>query len=196
LYISQESWGGNTKFEFSMYTLIVYVKIISAVNTYLMKGYRFLVLAMMLSMIYEVISRYAFNSPTIWAYEFTGMLVGPFLIFSACWSMVKVEHVRLGIFYDRLTPRVQGIIDMITWTLFWFYVGLVLYYGWNAFLFSFSNKSVSKSLWAPLLWPWKLTVPVGCAFLLLQGVAVYANAIVKAITGVPLNMRSTQDKSK
>ena len=156
---------------------------ITAINVNFMKGYRLLILVMMLCMLYEVFARYVFNAPTIWSYELTGMLVGPLWMFSAGYSMVRNEHIRLDLVYNRLSPRKQGIIDSITWLLFFFYIGSVMYYGWDAFCFALAKQSRSDSLWAPLLWPWRLTVPVACGLLLLQGIVVYANCLYKAITG-------------
>lgn len=156
---------------------------ITAINVFVMKGSRFIVLAMMSFMLYEVVARYAFNAPTSWSYELTGMLMGALFLFAAAYCMVTNEHICLDLVYKRLSLRKQGIIDMITWMFFWFYIGTVLYYGWGAFRFSFTTMATSKSLWAPILWPWKMTIPIGCALLLLQGIVRYGQAIHKAITG-------------
>lgn len=148
-----------------------------------MKGYRFLLLAIMSFMLYEVVARYVFNAPTIWSYELTGMLFGALWLFSASYSMVRGEHIRLSLFYNRLSARRQGIVDMITWMFFWFYISALMYYGWQAFYLSFTTQARSVTLWGPFLWPWKMAVPLGCALLLLQGIVKYVHAVHKAITG-------------
>lgn len=150
---------------------------------YFMKGYRFLILAMMSFMLYEVVARYAFGAPTIWSYELTGMLFGALFVFSASYTMAYGEHIRLDLLYNCLSPRKQGILDMITWTFFWFYVGLIVYHGWQSFWVSFTMLEKSSTYWGPLLWPWKMAVPMGGALLLLQGIVKYGHAVHKAITG-------------
>jgi len=156
---------------------------ITRVNLGFMRVYGFLIIVMMVTMVYEVFARYIFDSPTIWSYELTGMLVGPLWLFAASYTMVHNDHIRLDLLYGRLPLRVQGGIDMITWLLFFFFIGAVTYYGWNAFYFSFTEHQHSSSLWGPIQWPWKLTVPVACGLLLLQGIVVYAGAVYKTFTG-------------
>jgi len=156
---------------------------ITRINIYFMKVYRYLILIMMIGMVYEVFARYAFDSPTVWSYEFTGMLVGPLWLFAASYTMVHNEHIRLDLLYGRLPLRVQGSIDMITWLLFFFFIGAVTYYGWDSFYSSYVSQAHSSSLWRPILWPWKLTVPVSCALLLMQGIVVYAGAVYKTFSG-------------
>ena len=156
---------------------------ITSVNVYFMKAYRFLIIVMMVGMVYEVFARYAFDSPTVWSYEFTGMLVGPLWLFAAGYTMVHNEHIRLDLVYNRFPLRVQGGIDMFTWLLFFFFIGSVMYYGWDSFYSSYTTQAHSSSLWGPILWPWKLTVPVACGLLLLQGIVVYTGAIYKTFTG-------------
>jgi len=156
---------------------------ITAINVYFMKGYRFVILAMMSFMLYEVVARYAFNVPTAWSYELTGMLFGVLWLFGAGYSLTRDEHIRLELLYKRLSTRKQGILDMVTWVFFWFYIGVIAYYGWQSFWFSFTVMERSRTYWGPLLWPWRLTVPIGCALLLLQGIVRYGHAVHKAVTG-------------
>ena len=158
-------------------------RIITAFNVHSMKAVRFLILVMMLSMLCEVVARYAFNKPTIWSYELTGMILGPMQLFGAVYVMARNEHIRLDLLYKRLSLRTQGMLDSITWLFFFFYVGLVMYFGWESSLFSFTITERSKSLWHPILWPWKIAIPISCFLLLLQGLVTYGRAIHKAITG-------------
>jgi TRAP-type mannitol/chloroaromatic compound transport system permease small subunit len=72
---------------------------------------------------------------------------------------------------------------MVTWLLFFLFVGAVMYYGWDAFYSSYQSQAHSGSLWRPILWPWKLTVPIASGLLLLQGIVIYAGAVYKAIAG-------------
>ena len=156
---------------------------ITTINIYFMKVYRYLIIAMMVAMVYEVFARYAADSPTVWSYELTGMLVGPLWLFAAGYTMVRNENIRLDMLYGRFPLRVQGAVDMVTWLLFFLFVGSVMYYGWDAFYSSYESQAHSGSLWRPIQWPWKLTVPIASGLLLLQGIVVYAGAIYKTIVG-------------
>lgn len=70
------------------------VKGINGFSTITANTIRWLVLIMMSITAYDVVARYFFNSPTIWAYELVGLLLGSFWlvggVFSGMW--------RYGIF--------------------------------------------------------------------------------------------------
>ena len=72
---------------------------------------------------------------------------------------------------------------MVTWLFFFLFIGAVTYYGWDSFYMSYVRQAHSHSAWGPPLWPWRLTVPIACGLLLLQGVVVYAGHLYKTITG-------------
>ena len=53
-----------------------------------------LILPMVLSLCYEVVSRYVFNAPTQWAYDMTFMLYGSFFMLGAAYTLQRKGHVR------------------------------------------------------------------------------------------------------
>lgn len=141
------------------------------------------ILALMSFTFYDVVMRYFFNSPTVWAYELSGWLLGPLWLLGGAYVLLHDEHVRLDILYQRFSPRKRAIIDLVTFTLLFFYCSLILIYGWDYFLYSFAKNEHSLTVWGPPIWPLKLMIPVGAAFILLQGVAKYIRDFHMAITG-------------
>jgi len=141
------------------------------------------ILALMSFTFYDVVMRYFFNSPTIWAYELVGLLFGPLWLLVGAYLLTHNEHVRMDIFYRRLAPRKQAIIDLITYSLFLIYAILILVYGWDYFMNSFMRGDQSRTIWHPYLWPFKLFIPVGVGLMLLTGIAKYIRDFYMAITG-------------
>ena len=142
-----------------------------------------LILVIMALTFYDVVVRYFFNAPTIWIYEFVGLLFGPLWLMVGAYLLTHDEHVRMDILWRRFTPRQQAIVDLITYTLFFFYVILVLVYGWDYFLTSFIRGGQSRTIWHPYLWPFKLFIPIGVGLMLLTGIAKYIRDLYMAITG-------------
>jgi TRAP-type mannitol/chloroaromatic compound transport system permease small subunit len=142
-----------------------------------------LILVIMALTFYDVVVRYFFNAPTIWIYEFVGLLFGPLWLLVGAYLLTHDEHVRMDILWRRFTPRQQAIVDLITYTLFFFYVILVLVYGWDYFLTSFIRGGQSRTIWHPYLWPFKLFIPIGVGLMLLTGIAKYIRDLYMAITG-------------
>lgn len=159
------------------------VQRIDAFSEIIAKTVRWLILITMSITVYDVVLRYLFESPTIWAYELSGLLLGPFWLLCGGYVLSKDAHVRMDVFYRRLPPRGQAIMDLATHTLFFFYCSLILIYGWNYFWLSLIRNEHSRSVWGPPVWPFAAVLPVGAGLLLLAGIAKYIRDLYTAITG-------------
>jgi TRAP-type mannitol/chloroaromatic compound transport system permease small subunit len=130
-----------------------------------------LIVPMTLAVTYEVIARYAFNAPTIWAYDTTYMLFSTQFMLAAAYTLLRGGHIRTDVFYERWSPRTRAIIDAVSYVLFFFPgMAFVLYAGsveaWHAW--EIGERS-DWSPWRPVIYPLKAVIPVTAALLLLQG---------------------------
>ena len=167
--------------------LQLFVEGIDTFSLKIAKTVRWLVIIIMSITVFNVVMRYFFDDPTIWAYPLSGLLLGPFWLLGGAYLLLQGGHVRLDMFYRRLTPRKQAILDLVTYTLFFFYCSLILIYGWDYFWLSFVRQEVSRGLWKTILWPFKVWIPVGIGLILLAGIAKYIRDFHIAITGRPLS---------
>ncbi|WP_280570608.1 TRAP transporter small permease [Chromohalobacter sp. 296-RDG] len=62
---------------------------------------------------YEVVARYFFHSPTIWANELSLYVCAIAYIYSGVYVMRRDAHLRISILYDMAPPRVQRILDVL-----------------------------------------------------------------------------------
>ncbi len=76
-----------------------------------------LLVPLVLGLTYEVVARYLFNAPTIWAYDLTFMLYGTFFMLGAAFALQRKGHVRTDMYYDRWSPRRQAMIDLVCYLL-------------------------------------------------------------------------------
>ena len=78
-------------------------------------------------MLYEVVSRYVFDRPTLWANELSLWLAGILYLFSGLYAMRERAHIRVTVFYDAFPRSVQRVLDVIAvLVVIAFTVGLVL----------------------------------------------------------------------
>lgn len=70
-------------------------------------------LAAMLILIQEVLLRYVFNAPTIWAHETTVFLCGAAFIFGGLYCTARDRHIRVVVLYDMVSPRVRRWFDVV-----------------------------------------------------------------------------------
>ena len=97
-----------------------------------------MLIPMILSLAYEVVARYAFGKPTIWAYDMTFMLYGSFFMLGASYTLRKKGHIRTDMFYERWSPRKQAYVDLACYVLFFYPLVLVFTLtGWEYFLKAF-----------------------------------------------------------
>jgi TRAP-type mannitol/chloroaromatic compound transport system permease small subunit len=132
-----------------------------------------LIVPMTLAVTYEVIARYAFNAPTIWAYDVTYMLFGAQFMLAASYTLLKGGHIRTDVFYERWSAATRAKIDLAAYVLF-FFPGMlfILYAGgveaWKAW--EIGERS-DWTPWRPIIYPLKAVIPISAALLLLQGLA-------------------------
>jgi TRAP-type mannitol/chloroaromatic compound transport system permease small subunit len=120
---------------------------------------------------YEVIARFAFNSPTNWLHESMFLMYGMQYMLAGAYAYREDQHVRVDVFYTKFSPRGKAIADIITSVFFFIFVGTLLWTSWKFASDAVSLHEVSFTEWGVQYWPVKLTMPIGAALLLLQGLS-------------------------
>src|SRR5688572_8681544 len=143
---------------------------------------------LVLAVAYEVAMRYLFNAPTIWSFDVTYMLYGTIFMLGSAYALHKGAHIRTDFFFERWSIRTKGIIDSVAYIVFFFpsiFVFLIVSgaEGWYAFQI---GETSEQTPWRPLLWPFKLVVPLTCVLLLIQGVSETIKSVWAARTGIEL----------
>jgi len=141
-----------------------------------------------LAVTYEVVARYVFNSPTIWAYDVSYMLYGTIFMLGAAYALHKGAHIRTDFFFEQWSVRTRGVIDSIAYLGF-FFPSLILFLAvsWGEGWYAFTINEVSEQTpWRPILWPLKMVVPLTCLLLLIQGLSETIKCVYAARTGIEL----------
>ena len=143
---------------------------------------------LVLAVAYEVIARYLFNAPTIWSFDVTYMLYGTIFMLGAAYALHKGAHIRTDFFYETWTDRTRGVVDSISYIVFFFpSIVMLLLVSANESWYSFTISETSEQTpWRPILWPFKAVVPLTCVLLLLQGVSELIKSFYAARTGIVL----------
>ena len=138
-----------------------------------------LTLPLMLSMAYEIFMRYAFTSPTAWAYDISRMLYGAMFMIGAGYALQKGVHIRSDFLYRNWSVRTQAMVD-ITMYVFLFLPAMVIAlwvsteWAWKAIE---SAERGMDTTWMPYLGPIKAALPVGILFLMIQGLSELLKSI-------------------
>ncbi len=149
------------------------VRIFDAIGELGGKLAAWLILPLVAGLTYEVIARYAFRAPTIWAFDIAYMLYGSLFMLGTGYCLLHKGHIRCDFFYAKLTPQKQGLVDAICY-LSVFFPGMIFFLivGWDSAYYSWVIREVSEaSPWRPPIYPFKMVIPVSAFLLILQGVS-------------------------
>jgi TRAP-type mannitol/chloroaromatic compound transport system permease small subunit len=137
---------------------------------------------------YEVIARYVFGAPTIWSFDLTYMFYGAIFMLGAAYALHKGAHIRTDFFFEQWSVRTRGLIDSIAYLGF-FFPSLIIFLvvTWGEGWYAFSIGEVSEQTpWRPILWPYKMVIPLACFLLLIQGISETIKSVYAARTGVEM----------
>jgi TRAP-type mannitol/chloroaromatic compound transport system permease small subunit len=146
---------------------------------------QWLVIPLMLGLGYEVVARYAFGAPTVWAYDTSYMLYGSHFMLGAAYALLHKAHIRTDVFYGRWPVRRQAAVDAVLYLGF-FFPGMFFFLlaSGDAAYHSWSIRETSEaSVWRPVIYPFKAVIPVTAALLLVQGVSEFLKSLHAARTG-------------
>ena len=142
----------------------------------------YLVLAIMLTGVYEVAMRYFFNRPTIWVWEINGFLLCVFVALGGGYTLLVRGHVRVDIVYDFLSTRVKAIMDLITSFFIFLFLGILLWQATEQGLLSLERLETTHTFFRPPIYPFKIILAIGTLLFLVQGVANFVRYIYIART--------------
>lgn len=120
----------------------------------------------------NAISRYSLSiSSNAWL-EIQWYLFGAMFLFGAAVTLKNNGHVRVDIFYSRLSPRQAAWLDLVGGILFLMPAVVIIgWMSWPLFADSYAIHEMSSNAGGLPRWPAKLLLPVGFALLALQGLS-------------------------
>ena len=135
--------------------------------------------------VYEVVTRRVFHSHHVWTYEIITLFYGAHFMLLAAYTLLKHGHVAIDILYNRLRPKTQAILDIVTYLIF-FFPFLIVLFKVGASLAAASWATSERTLTArlPIVLPAMKTVtPVTAALLLIQGFSLFYRRLYFLVKG-------------
>ena len=162
------------------------INFIDRMNKWIGKTVSFIMFPVTFIVCYEVLMRYLFHRPTIWASEAMVYGCGYLYVLGSAWAMKENRHVKIDFLWEKLSARGKRIIDCITFAFFFLYMAMLLWVGskfaWESILLG----ETSGTPWNPPVYPVKIAFVVGVAMLLLQGSAIFIRNLYFVIKGEEL----------
>jgi TRAP-type mannitol/chloroaromatic compound transport system permease small subunit len=156
---------------------------IDRINEWTAKGTSWLIGIIIVATTYEVVLRYLFKDPTTWSFELNYLVFGAYFMLIGAYTHARKGHVSVDILYARLPPRGKALADLLTFPVFFLFVGVMLYKGFGFARDAWGFRETLSSAWAPPVYPFKTVIPVAAFLLFLQGAAKFIRDLHTLVTG-------------
>ncbi|OGR28369.1 MAG: hypothetical protein A2277_09050 [Desulfobacterales bacterium RIFOXYA12_FULL_46_15] len=162
-----------------MQSLEKFLNLIEKINVKTGRAFAFLIFAFMILMVYEVVARYFFKSPTIWVHELCGFIFAAYIALTGGWVLKEKGHVSVDIIYQNFSQKGKCLADMAVSVIGFFMFGILFWQGYKFAWHAIKTGQHSHTLFAPPLWPVKIMIPLGAWLFIIQLAANLCRSILE-----------------
>ncbi len=137
------------------------------------------------AVMYEVIMRYFFNAPTLWAFDFTIQMYGAVFMMGGASAISTKTHVKADMYYNKLSEKGQAILDLVLF---------IFFYAPGVFALTYAGYFYAKKAWIVHETSWnspaqiqiyfsKSLIPIAGLLLLIIGISEIFRCIICIKTG-------------
>ncbi len=148
-----------------------FLRVIDGISEYSGRIFSVTVLIATVVVIFEVVMRYVFVSPTAWGFELPIILAGASYLLSGAYAEKHGAHIQVDLLYARWSPRTRALVDVLTSPIVLGSLAVIAWYGFDWSLAAYEAGTRTGTAWNPVVWPMRMLIPLGAVLLLLQGIA-------------------------
>ncbi|MFQ5893411.1 MAG: TRAP transporter small permease subunit [Nitrospinota bacterium] len=149
-------------------------RFIDGLNERIGRAVSWLTLAIVCITAWDVTLRYLFRKGSVALQELEWHLFGPVFLLAAGYTLLHDEHVRVDIFYSRLSPKMKALIDLVGSLLF--VIPLCVLLIWTSWGFVAASWRAGEESpdpgGLPARYLLKAVIPLGFLFIGLQALAM------------------------
>ena len=134
---------------------------------------------MMFVLILSFVTRNIINYPMMWIIEMAQFTITAYYLLGGGYSMITDDHVRMDLFYGKLTEQGKAKMDAFTSIFLIFYLVILFYGSITSLQYTIQTKQKLFTAWAPYVWPIKTLMLIGILLMLLQAIAMFFKNLEK-----------------
>tara|TARA_Y100000590_G_scaffold229322_1_gene258649 strand:- start:176 stop:619 length:444 start_codon:yes stop_codon:yes gene_type:complete len=139
----------------------------------------YLVFVMMAILILSFVTRNIINFPLLWIIEMAQFIITAYYLLGGGYSMITDDHVRMDLFYSKLSEKNKAKIDAFTSFFLLFYLVILFYGSITSLIYTLETNQRLFTAWAPYVWPIKVLMLTGILLMLLQSLSMFFKDIYK-----------------
>ena len=145
-----------------------YVKFIDALCERVGRFVMYWIFIMMFLLILSFITRNIINFPLMWIIEMAQFTITAYYLLGGGYSMLSDDHVRMDLFYGKLSQKGKAKMDIFTSFFLIFYLAILFFGSITSLIYTIETKQKLFTAWAPYVWPIKTLMLIGILLMLLQ----------------------------
>ncbi|WP_339952098.1 TRAP transporter small permease [uncultured Albimonas sp.] len=125
---------------------------------------------------WEVVARYFFTRPTIWAAELSQLCLIWGVLLSMAWALEARRHIAVDALVSNIPAAARRWTEALAMVCVAAFAGVTTWHGWAIFWDSWARGRTTGSMLDLPTWVAELSVPLGFAMLFAQALAEIAKA--------------------
>lgn len=117
---------------------------------------------------YEVVARYFFNAPTIWAAELSQLCLIWACPIAMGWALGNGRHIRVTALTAQMPLRLRQILEIVSLLVILTFSVMVLVYGYDIFYDSLERGRTTGTMLDLPAWLPEAAIPAGFLLLILS----------------------------
>ena len=113
-------------------------------------------------------TRNIINFPLMWIIEMAQFTITAYYLLGGGYSMLADDHVRMDLFYGKLSKKGKAKMDIFTSFFLIFYLAILFFGSITSLIYTIETKQKLFTAWAPYVWPIKTLMLIGILLMLLQ----------------------------
>ena len=146
----------------------LYVNIVDAICRKVGRFVMYWVFFMMFLLILSFVTRNIINIPLMWIIEMAQFTITAYYLLGGGYSMLTDDHVRMDLFYGKLSKRGKAKMDIFTSFFLIFFLSILFFGSITSLIYTIETKQKLFTAWAPYVWPIKSLMLLGILLMLLQ----------------------------
>jgi TRAP-type mannitol/chloroaromatic compound transport system permease small subunit len=104
----------------------------------------------------------------MWIIEMAQFTITAYYLLGGGYSMLTDDHVRMDLFYGKLSKKGKAKMDIFTSFFLIFYLAILFFGSITSLIYTIETKQKLFTAWAPYVWPIKTLMLIGILLMLLQ----------------------------
>ncbi|WP_116133521.1 TRAP transporter small permease subunit [Tropicimonas sp. IMCC34043] len=156
-----------------------YVRTVDRISDYVGIVAMYLIFVMVGVLLLDAITRNVIDIPLNWCVEFTQFTLAAYYFMGGAMSLKNEDHVRMDLFYERLSERGKAWLDAVTIFCLLFYLGVLFWGSISSLGYAIATNEKRFSMWNPSMIPIKSLMVACIALMILQTISIFIKTVAK-----------------